>query len=591
MNATGIANSLKNVFIAQGWESFQIAQEIDPGKEYRVHLKMRDMTKGVYVGDTSILQDGIMIGLIGGIKFQKLSRKTMDAVLRVAPSESDSTKHSLSDNYRSVRPKTTALGNHIQENVPVASKAKVNTTVAEAFAIFAREVSLPVADCSDTTHLADLGVDSLLSLTILAKLRERLGIDISRSAFQDCESIKDLRQLIRTCTSQETTPEDNGEISSSSESSTVYTPPTPKAPIEAEKVAVDLDTVYTVIADQIGVSVAELLSATDFEALGVDSLMSLSIVGSLRETLGLDIRPEMMEGSFSLDIIKSQFERCFPSKEPISPSPSKPITQPEPKARSVLLQGSANSSDKTLFLFPDGSGSASSYTNLPTIDPNIRIFGIDSPFLRNAENYTCTLETASRIMLNEVLRRQPTGPYFLAGWSAGGMYAYEASKLLIANGETVQQLLLIDSPCRLLHGAMPQDVLDFISQSDIITETNNGSAPDWLTKHFSATIEAVKGYTPQPIPSSIAPDTFLIWACKGVFEDYDKKHHEAKIDMSDSVAAWLLEPKSDPGAQGWERLLCPGRVWSTSVAGNHFSMVHAPHVSLSVSDIIEMNSS
>jgi iterative type I PKS product template protein len=84
MNAIGIANSLKDVFIAQGWESFQIAQEIDPKKEYRVHLKMRDMTKGVYVGDTSILQDGIMIGLIGGIKFQKLSRKTMDAVLRVS---------------------------------------------------------------------------------------------------------------------------------------------------------------------------------------------------------------------------------------------------------------------------------------------------------------------------------------------------------------------------------------------------------------------------------------------------------------------------------------------------------------------------
>jgi iterative type I PKS product template protein len=580
MNATGIVNPLKDVFIAQGWESFQIAEKIDPKREYRVHLKIRDMTRGVYVGDTSILQDGRMIGLIGGIKFQKLSRKTMDAVLKISSLDSDSTRHSPSDKNRSVQSKPTALSTHIQANLPVAPKARVNTTIAEAFAIFAEEIGLPITEFSDATNLADLGVDSLLSLTILAKLRERLGIDIPQSAFQDCESVKDLRQLISTCTSQKITSEDNDETPSSSESSTIYTSPIPKTHSVAKHATVDLNTVYTVIADQIGVSVAELLSATNFEALGVDSLMSLSIVGSLRENLGLDIRPEMMEENFSLDVIESEFERCFPSKESTDLSSPKASIQPELKARSVLLQGNAKSSDKTLFLFPDGSGSASSYTNLPTIAPNIRVFGIDSPFLRHTKDYTCTLEAASRIMLNEVRRRQPTGPYLLAGWSAGGMYAYEAAKLLIANGETVEKLILIDSPCRLIHGAMPQDVLDFISSHGVITEKDNGSAPEWLKKHFSATIQAVKGYTPQPIPSPIAPDTFLIWAAKGVFEDYDKTTtHEGKIDMSDSVAAWLLAPKHHPDAQGWERLLCPGRVWSTSVVGNHFSMVHPPHVS------------
>jgi iterative type I PKS product template protein len=576
MNATGITNSLKEVFIAQGWESFQIAQEIDPAKEYRVHLKMRDLTRGLYVGDTSILQDGQMVGLIGGIKFQKLSRRTMDAVLKVSPSDShQSTRHSPSESPKVMQPRTKALSEHVQANVP-DSKVWVNTTKDEAFAIFAQEVGMSIAELSDTTSLSDLGVDSLLSLTILAKLRERLGIDVPQSAFQDCESVRDLRQLISTCTSQETALHDNNEDTSSSESSKIYTPPARGTPGKAESVTIDLNTVYTVIADQIGVSVTELLAANDFEALGVDSLMSLSILGSLRESLGLDVQPDMMQGTFSLDTIKSEFERCFPSKQPVNLSSAEDVTHPTPKAKSVLLQGNAKSADKTLFLFPDGSGSASSYINLPNIPEDICVFGIDSPFLRRADEYTCTLEEASRIMLNEVRRRQPTGPYLLAGWSAGGMYAYEAARLLIASGEKVEKLILIDSPCRLLHGAMPQDVLDFVSQSGVITAKNNGAAPEWLIKHFSATIEAVKRYSPQAIESSVAPDTFLIWASKGVFEDFGKT---TKIDLSDSVATWLLQPKPSPGSQGWDRLLCPERVWSTSVSGNHFSMVHPPEVS------------
>ncbi|KAK4959534.1 hypothetical protein LTR28_005302 [Elasticomyces elasticus] len=41
---------------------------------------------------------------------------------------------------------------------------------------------------------------------------------------------------------------------------------------------------------------------------------------------------------------------------------------------------------------------------------------------------------------------QPQGPYTLAGWSYGGAVALEASLQLIAAGEAVEDLILIDAP-------------------------------------------------------------------------------------------------------------------------------------------------
>jgi myxalamid-type polyketide synthase MxaB len=41
---------------------------------------------------------------------------------------------------------------------------------------------------------------------------------------------------------------------------------------------------------------------------------------------------------------------------------------------------------------------------------------------------------------------QPEGPYWLFGWSAGGIYAYETARRLREQGQTVAMLALVDTP-------------------------------------------------------------------------------------------------------------------------------------------------
>ena len=57
-----------------------------------------------------------------------------------------------------------------------------------------------------------------------------------------------------------------------------------------------------------------------------------------------------------------------------------------------------------------------------------------------------TFEAAARDCLAEIRRVQPQGPYYLGGFSGGGLVAYEMALQLQEAGETVAQLFMLDTP-------------------------------------------------------------------------------------------------------------------------------------------------
>src|SRR5206468_4134770 len=51
--------------------------------------------------------------------------------------------------------------------------------------------------------------------------------------------------------------------------------------------------------------------------------------------------------------------------------------------------------------------------------------------------------------LTDLRSVQPAGPYRLGGWSMGGAVAYEIARRLVAAGERVVLLALLDAPSRM----------------------------------------------------------------------------------------------------------------------------------------------
>jgi iterative type I PKS product template protein len=506
MNAIGIVDPRVAVYISHGWGSLQIAMPMDPTKPYRVHVKMQPLDKSIVAGNVSIFQGDTMVGLLGDVKFQKVPRPLLDTML--APSSSGKTSGGRVPQITAPTAAPISLTKEIALAAPTPKRAAAQETpLTKILELVAEEIGVPVTDLTDDSDFSELGVDSLLSLTILSKIRETLQMDLSPSTFQECLTVRELRRFL-------------GDSSSTSDEESDATIETPT---------------------EFGIQTPELLPEPTVTVL-------------------------------------ADFPPTTPPVEY-----SKPQSKPKAKkslANTLLLQGDPNSASKTIFLFPDGSGSATSYAELPDVAPKTCVFAINSPFLKCPAEYTCSLEEVSRLMVDEIRSRQPKGPYILAGWSAGGMYAYEAAKHLMECGETVERLILIDSPCRLDYGPMPKDVLEYVSRSGVISGNATGTAPQWLVDHFHGTIRAVREYAPKGLESSKAPQTFIIWAAKGVSEDWPKAEL-AGLDLTDAVASWLLKPKADPGSQGWEKLLSSEKISCTTVEGNHFSMVHPPNVNFS----------
>nr|ALQ33037.1 putative polyketide synthase [Fusarium thapsinum] len=356
-----------------------------------------------------------------------------------------------------------------------------------------------------------------------------------------------------------------------------------------------------IIADEIGVDISDLTDSTLLADLGVDSLMSLTILGNFREELDLDIPAAQFYefstvhdlksflGASDQDFSSSNSEAESSASSAASTSPSdhgddvveevKPVVAEIPRSTSTILQGTKHCS-RTLFLFPDGAGSATSYVTLPSISPDMRVIGLNSPYLTKPHEFNCALQDITGSYLNEVRRRQPSGPYHLAGWSAGGVSAFDAARQLVSEGEVVESLILIDSPNPVGLGKLPKRMYDFLEKSGIFGAFEMGeeaqAPPDWLFQHFCVFIEALDRYVPEPFEHGMAPKTTIIWAADGVCKNPDDPRPEAQPDDPRGMN-WLLNNREDFGPNGWDEFIGAENIGTMAIENaNHFTMMREP---------------
>lgn len=271
-----------------------------------------------------------------------------------------------------------------------------------------------------------------------------------------------------------------------------------------------------------------------------------------------------------------------------APAAKAPLPEPEnpwegvPKPKvplSVVLQGKPETAQTTVFLFPDGSGAGTSYNTLPRMGPNVCLVGLNSPFLRSAEHFNCSIERMARLWVDEVRKLQPKGkPYVLGGWSAGGYYSYEVTRLLTAAGENVERLILIDSPCRLYYEALPSQVVAELTRKGLMGASGERKAPEWLVQHFTSTVISVESYHPVPLPKEKVPKYVdFVWVREGLVKSVPESG--LQVDMNVKVTRFLLEPRPQLKTEHWEKLLPGAQYKFDYMTGNHFQITQPPHVS------------
>lgn len=256
---------------------------------------------------------------------------------------------------------------------------------------------------------------------------------------------------------------------------------------------------------------------------------------------------------------------------------------PVPPTTSILLQGTPSKTEKTLFLFPDGAGSAFSYASIPRIDPSLSLVALNSPYHRQPHLFRCSLDDLIKSYIAEIRRRQPTGPYHFGGWSAGGILAYRATQVMIEElHEPVTSLVLIDSPVPRGLARLPQYFYDYCNKMNVfgLPQGNKpAQAPEWLIPHFNATIDTLHEYHAAPLmlDNANAPHVSIIWACESVMDGADilrPSSYSEDEDENEEGVKFLTERRTDFSGCGWETLFPGGEVRiEKAPEANHFTMM------------------
>ncbi len=223
MNVSDAMDTKNNFCVTPGWRSMRFAKPLVAGAKYRSYVKMIPTAEdpSVYLGDVYILQDDVIIGMVGGIQFRKYPRILLSRFFS-APDNSKAPPVATASSLKPTAAKATATAPQAAPKpaptpapapAPLASVSAAapppapetaistvmesDTTTAKAIQIIATEAALDLADLTDDASVAGLGVDSLMSLVIAEKFREQLGVVVSGSLFLEFSTIGDLRSWLQ----------------------------------------------------------------------------------------------------------------------------------------------------------------------------------------------------------------------------------------------------------------------------------------------------------------------------------------------------------------------------------------------------------
>ncbi|KAL5117793.1 fusarubin cluster-polyketide synthase [Pleosporales sp. CAS-2024a] len=298
------------VFMNHGWGSLQLFEPMDFEKVYTTYTRMQPGPDKLWRGDSTIFDGDRVVAHFGQIALQGVPRRVLKVILSLESGKK-------SQPAAAQRP--AAAAPPAPKVVPVLPVQGPLTPPAEEFAskelssgpspitvameIISEESGVAVSELTDDTNFADVGVDSLLGLTISARFQEQLDIDLDfNGLFFEHPTVKDLKQFLYKTfpnANPTTTAAENVQSHTTTAGHDVSREPTtpaaraPEPPVaQEESFNVDWPAVLKIISEESGIDVADLDDDANLADCGVDSLLALIIASRFRNELDIELESE-----------------------------------------------------------------------------------------------------------------------------------------------------------------------------------------------------------------------------------------------------------------------------------------------------------
>ncbi|BAZ44154.1 amino acid adenylation domain protein [Chondrocystis sp. NIES-4102] len=314
---------------------------------------------------------------------------------------------------------------------------------------------------------------------------------------------------------------------------------------------------------------------TNFRDLGGNSILAVNLIAEIEKTLEKTLTLEALS---SLTTIKHLVESW--QKEEIEATA--PIISSITAAQSKLLLtivagrgGLRNRPNSLMVQISDGIKAplfvcANAYEEIALLakhlDPQRPFYCLESGYFA-LEGTNRQIQELATYHLQDILAVQPEAPYFLCGYSFGGILAWEIARQLSALGKPANMVVILDTPG-------PQASYRFYQHLDFTCRTNWNRLLN-LSKMGNPSKKPVK------VKSSLNPERSLLTEQAPdpyIFQPY---HHPVSLFVTTKTSyysffsqklALMMFPRL-----GWQSDIA-SQLTVTKISGDHFSLLKEPQV-------------
>jgi amino acid adenylation domain-containing protein len=194
-------------------------------------------------------------------------------------------------------------------------------------------------------------------------------------------------------------------------------------------------------------------------------------------------------------------------------------------------------------------------------------YGIQPLGIDGKEAPLTSIEDMASYYIKAIKRLQAKGPYYIGGWSFGGLVALEIAQQLLTAGEEVALLAILDTQApitnqkpsfiegwKFLFGTVVRYIWPFFTDYFYLITATSGESRKWLWREliigsllriYQANYQATVNYIPQP--------------------------------YANKITLFSSNKKADDLTMGWQEIATLG-VDVNLVPGNHLTMLRKPHI-------------
>ena len=239
MNSGDIFDTSECLYLVNGYESLRVGHPLEPGTVYRAYVRMfanSDSADSLYSGDVYLTRADQIVAAMSQLQLQRISRTglsdylampapspvllqeaapaaaassltlatpktSLDTILS-SPQSSTSTRQSSGSSATTPVSSRTSDASESELDVPEKCalaepislpEKQQPSQLAECMDLIAQETGLHISQLEESSNIADLGIDSLMSLALVNRFQKELQLQMNKTVFIECLTLGEFK--------------------------------------------------------------------------------------------------------------------------------------------------------------------------------------------------------------------------------------------------------------------------------------------------------------------------------------------------------------------------------------------------------------